>query len=123
MNRNEIMLDIAQKIKKKRLALNHTQEAFALRSGVTLSTYRTFEKTAKGSFETFIAILSSLGAISQLEALLPKAPFSPAEIYKQTVKKERSRATKTFNRLPTAEKPSSKSSGLLKTIRAKNETK
>jgi len=117
------MLDIAQKIKKKRLALNYTQEEFSSSSGVALSTYRTFEKTGKGSFENFITILTSLGAVSNLEALLPQVSFSPAEVFKQKTKKERMRASKTSHTSPHSKNKNIKSSSLLEAIKAKNAKK
>lgn len=120
MNRNEIMLDIAKKIKKKRLALNYTQEEFSSSSSVALSTYRTFEKTGKGSFENFIAIMTSLGAITQLEAFLPQVPFSPAEVFKQKLKKQRMRASKTAHSSSNFENKNTKSASLLDAIKAKN---
>jgi len=124
MNHKEIMLDIAHKIKTKRIALDYTQEEFSAKSSVALSTYRTFEKSGKGSFENFIAILSALGSVEELEQLLPTLSFSPADIFHNKTTKERMRVKKkSTDKLTPNSKSIEKSSSLLETIRAKNEKK
>ena len=124
MNNSEIMLEMAQKIRTKRISLNYTQEDFSSKSGVALSTYRTFEKSGKGSFENFIAILSALGSVSELEKLLIKAPFSPAKEFNKKETKERLRVKKKYSDIPvTIKKSTKKASSLLEKIKAKNENK
>ncbi len=87
----DIALDISQKIKTVRIGLNFTQEEFALKSGVTLSTYRTFEKSGKGSFETFIMIVTGLGRINELSRILVSSDFSPIQALKEKEKPKRQR--------------------------------
>jgi len=129
INTKEIMSLMAQKIRTKRISLDYTQEEFSAKSGVALSTYRTFEKSGKGSFENFIAILSALGSVSELEKLLPQASFSPVAEFNKKNTKERLRVKKKSSDTFTAtsdplEKPSPKKpSSLLKKIKAKNEKK
>jgi len=129
INTKEIMSSMAQKIRTKRISLDYTQEEFSAKSGVALSTYRTFEKSGKGSFENFIAILSALGSVSELEKLLPQASFSPVAEFNKKNTKERLRVKKKSSDTFTAtsdplEKPSPKKpSSLLKKIKAKNEKK
>lgn len=118
MNSKEIMTDLAQKIKTKRISLDYTQEAFALKSGVALSTYRTFENSGKGSFENFVAIMTALGSIGELDKLLPKAPFSPADTFQKKTKKIWLRVTKKASN-PTNNNEE-KASTLLQAIKAKN---
>ena len=129
LNTKEIMSSIAQKIRKKRISLNYTQEEFSAKSGVALSTYRTFEKSGKGSFENFIAILSALGSLSELERLLPQTPFSPMAEFHKKKKKERLRVKNKSSDISTStakiiEKPSSKKEpSFLQKIKAKNAKK
>jgi len=118
-NRKEIMLDVSKKIKTRRISLNYTQEEFSAKSGVTLSTYRTFEKSGKGSFENFIAILSALGSISELERLLPQTSFSPMAEFN----KKKSSNTSILKGNLSEKKTLEKSPSLLEVIRAKNAKK
>ena len=67
MNHKEIISDVAHEIKIKRIAFDYTKEEFSVKSSVSLSTCRTSEKSAKGSFENFIMILSVLDFIEELE--------------------------------------------------------
>ncbi len=78
----EIQKDLAKKIKTKRLVLNYTQEDFAIKSGITLSTYRSFENSGKGSFENFIKIIYALGRINELDKFLEIPSISPMDIIK-----------------------------------------
>jgi len=127
MNTKEIMSSMGQKIKTKRISLDYTQEEFSAKSGVALSTYRTFEKSGKGSFENFIAILSALGSLSELERLLPQISFSPVAEFNKKKTKERLRVKKKNSDIFTAtsdslEKPSSKKpSSFLQKIKVKND--
>jgi transcriptional regulator with XRE-family HTH domain len=124
MNSKEIMLEIAQKVKTKRISLDYTQEAFSAKSGVALSTYRTFEKSGKGSFENFISVLSALGSVSELERLLPQTTFSPVAEFNKKKKKERMRVKKKSSDTSTSKNhPIKKSSSLLDAIKARNEKK
>lgn len=129
MNSKEIISSIAKKIRTKRIALNYTQEEFSKKSGVALSTYRTFEKSGKGSFENFISILSALGSVSELEILLPQTSFSPMAEFNKKKKKERLRVKKkssdtTSLKSKPIEKPLSKKPlSLLEAIKAKNAQK
>ena len=129
MNSKEIISSMAKKVKTKRIALNYTQEDFSKKSGVALSTYRTFEKSGKGSFENFIAIITALGSVSELERLLPQTSFSPMAEFNKKKKKERLRVKKkssdtTSLKSKPIEKPLSKKPlSLLEAIKAKNAQK
>ena len=129
LNTKEIMSSVAQKIRRRRISLNYTQEEFSSKSGVALSTYRTFEKSGKGSFENFIAILSALGSLSELERLLPQTSFSPMAEFHKKKKKERLRVRNKSSDISTltaktVEKPlSKKEPSFLQKIKAKNAKK
>ena len=90
----EIMIEFAERFKKERLKQNITQEEMALKTGMSLSTYKTFEKNGKGSFENFISIMKTLGRVVELDALLLQSDFSPKEkVLAKREKKSRQRAS------------------------------
>lgn len=90
----EIMLEFAQRFKKERLKQNITQEEIAFKAGMSLSTYKTFEKSGKGSFENFINIMKTLDRVVELDALLIQSDFSPKEkVLAKKEKKSRQRAS------------------------------
>ena len=120
---NDISKDMSNKIKKIRIALNLTQDEFALKSGVTLSTYRTFEKSGKGSFETFIKIVSGLGRVNELDKMLYLETFSPIEAFKQKKKPPRQRVrnkTKVYSKQVRTIKDEPNFLDRIKKINAKN---
>lgn len=117
----DISKDMSNKIKQIRIALNFTQEEFALKSGITLSTYRTFEKSGKGSFETFIKVVSGLGRINELNQMLYLETFSPIESFKHKKKPPRQRVRNSIQ-LDTKQPKSIKNEpSFLDMIRDKNE--
>lgn len=126
----EIMAEFAQRIKKERLKQNITQEDMALRSGISLSTYKLFEKNGKGTFENFINITKALGKSSQLNTLLVHNSFSPKEMVlsKKEKKSTRQRASSKGKHSLENEiekeliKPT-RIGNLLNKIKVKNETK
>lgn len=46
-NPNDVALQIAARVKARRLELDLTQEGLAIRAGVKFATYRRFEQTGK----------------------------------------------------------------------------
>lgn len=122
----EIMLEFAHKIKSERLKLNITQEDMALKCGISLSTYKIFEKNGKTSFENFINIIKALGKTSQLNNLFLENHFSPKEkvLNKNIKKTERKRASakdKTNSLGTKHESKPTKIGTLLDKLKAKNE--
>lgn len=61
--------DIAQRVKKRRLALHWTQAELASRAGMPLSTYRHFEQTAQISLQSLLSVASALNALEDFRAL------------------------------------------------------
>ncbi|WP_428739301.1 helix-turn-helix domain-containing protein [Sulfurimonas sp.] len=125
---NEILLEFATKIKNERLKRNITQEEMAAKVGVSLSTYKIFEKSGKGSFEHFINILKAFGKISELNNLFVQSDFSPKEkALGDTEKKtKRQRASSQMHKIETTENTEHEVqtlSSLIEQIKAKNESK
>ncbi len=124
----EILKEFANKIKDERLKQNITQEELALKSGLSLSTYKIFEKNGKGSFENFINITKALGKTIELNNLFIKSSFSPKEkvLNKKIDKTKRQRASsKEKNQLQETkeENKTTKIGSLLDKLKVKNENK
>ncbi len=122
----EILKEFAHKIKDERLRQNITQEDMALKSGLSLSTYKIFEKNGKGSFENFINITKALGKTMELNNLFIKNSFSPKEkvLNKNIKKTERKRASTKEKNLLQEEKVENKTTkigNLLDKLKVKNE--
>jgi transcriptional regulator with XRE-family HTH domain len=75
---SEMMRDLAQRAKRRRLDANLTQDGLAKRAQVSLGTLKQFERTGKASLGAVILIAFALGAEREFEALF--APLSPRSI-------------------------------------------
>ncbi|ESQ93956.1 helix-turn-helix domain-containing protein [Asticcacaulis benevestitus] len=71
---NELLRDVANRAKARRLSQNLTQEGLAARADVSLGTLKLFEKEGKASFATIVRIAFALDAVSEFESLFP--PFT-----------------------------------------------
>jgi transcriptional regulator with XRE-family HTH domain len=94
MNIKEIEKDLSIKIKKRRVSLGFTQREFALKAHISISTYRIFEQSGKGSFENFIKIIKMLGLINQLDNMIKPIELSVVDIVKNKKTKEKQRVKK-----------------------------
>ncbi len=89
----EISQEIAQRCKAIRLEQNLSQQEIAKRSGITLSTYRRFEREGSISLERLVSVVHSLGRISELEKILLPTPIRDLDqIEKSSPPRKRSRA-------------------------------
>lgn len=68
-NPNEVALQIASRVKARRLELDLTQEGLATRAGVKFATYRRFEQTGEISLRGLLQIGFALNALSEFDAL------------------------------------------------------
>tara|TARA_R110002124_G_scaffold95367_2_gene239609 strand:- start:31 stop:336 length:306 start_codon:yes stop_codon:yes gene_type:complete len=66
----EISAEMGQRLRARRLAANLTQEGLAERSGVPISTLRSFERKGAISFTSFIRLAVTLGDDAALDGLL-----------------------------------------------------
>ena len=74
---SEIKMIIAKRIESERIAQDKTQLQIIAKSGVKATTYRKFENTGEGTFDTFIKIVRALGKIGELEEFMnPTEEFS-----------------------------------------------
>jgi transcriptional regulator with XRE-family HTH domain len=88
-------LRLAQRIVALRLKKNRTQEVIASRSGLSLATYRRFEKTGRGTITALSNILNAIGRPADLEAVAKvEADFEAAwDAAEAPAKPPRRRAT------------------------------
>ncbi len=66
----EIAQTLAMRMKELRLRKKWKRTTLAERSGVSESSLRRFEQTAKISFENILKLMSALGRLSEMDKLL-----------------------------------------------------
>ena len=71
---SEVLADLAQRARQRRLDLELTQAGLAERSNVSLGTLKQFERTGKAQLETVIRLAFALGAEEEFAALFPPRP-------------------------------------------------
>lgn len=82
---DEVALDVACKVKARRLELNLTQEGLCKRAGLKLPTYRKFERTGAISFKGLLKIAFVFDAFDEFEALFTKRQYASIdEVIAQT---------------------------------------
>ena len=74
-NPKEVALQIAARVKKRRLELNLTQEGMAARSGVKFATYRRFEQVGEISLKGLLQIGFALNALHEFDALFAQKQY------------------------------------------------
>lgn len=67
---SEVIEDLANRLKQRRLARNLTQVGLAARSGVPLGTLKKFENSGSISLVSFVRLLVALDEQASLERLL-----------------------------------------------------
>lgn len=88
----DVFLELARRIKKRRLNLNITQEELSNRAGVHVQTIKNFESGKTTTLLTFIQILRGFGDLNAFDSFLPDPGVSPIELLKLKGK-ERERAS------------------------------
>ncbi|AYG00394.1 helix-turn-helix domain-containing protein [Lactococcus allomyrinae] len=87
---SDILLDIAHRIKERRLESNFTQEDLAKRSGCALATYRRFERTGEISLKNLVLIAFALGFEDDFDLLFQKKKYASIdELIQEEVKKRK----------------------------------
>lgn len=70
----EVSMDIAARLKAKRLSQNFTQEGLALRAGMSTPSLKRFEKTGEISFVSLLNIALVLDCLDECERLFAENP-------------------------------------------------
>jgi transcriptional regulator with XRE-family HTH domain len=68
----ELLTQIAQNAKAKRLSLNLSQQTLSLRSGVSLGSIKRFERTGKISLESLLKLALVLKSLESFNSLFAK---------------------------------------------------
>ena len=71
----EMALQIASRVKARRLELNLTQEGLATRAGVKFATYRRFEQTGEISLRGLLQVGMALNAMSDFDVLFTQKQY------------------------------------------------
>lgn len=88
----EIALTIGQRLEKRRLHANISQQVMADQLGVTPKTYRSIIK-GQGKLVHYVAILRILGELPLAEQFVPESQFSPMALL-DTDGRQRQRASR-----------------------------
>lgn len=75
LNPSEVALQIATRVKARRLELDLTQEGMATRAGLKFATYRRFEQTGEISLKGLLQIGFALDALSEFDALFAQKQY------------------------------------------------
>jgi len=87
----KLSLQIANKVKQRRLEMNLTQAGMAARSGVNINTYRRFESSGEIAFLNLIRIASALEMTDDISRLFSQKKYRSLDEVISSKKKERKR--------------------------------
>lgn len=87
LSSEDIALEMAARLKGRRLAQKLTMEGLAQRSGVPLGTLKKFERTGQIAFVSFIRLAITLKDEAALENLLREQQFETLEEVLESKKK------------------------------------
>lgn len=91
---NEIIIQIAARVKARRLELNLTQEGLATRAGIKFATYRRFEQTGEISLRGLVQIGFALNVLSDFDELFAQKQYQSLEDVFNEQNVSRKRGTK-----------------------------
>lgn len=75
LNPNEVAIQIATRVKARRLELNLTQEGLSYRAGVKFATYRRFEQTGEISLRGLLQIGFALNSLTEFNTLFAQKQY------------------------------------------------
>lgn len=90
-NPSDIALQIAVRVKARRLELDLTQEGLAARAGVKFATYRRFEQTGEISLKGLLQVGFALNALTDFDALFAQKQYQTLDdvLNEQSVTRKR----------------------------------
>ena len=88
---SEVALQIAARVKTRRLELNLTQEGMAERAGLKFATYRRFEQTGEISLKGLLQIGFALNVLSEFDVLFAQKQYQSLDdvLNEQSVTRKR----------------------------------
>jgi transcriptional regulator with XRE-family HTH domain len=95
-----ILREIGNRLKRKRLDKNLSQQKLAETAGLNRTTVSEIEQGKPFAMLTFIQILRALDALEELDSLLPDTGFSPLQLAKMKgkIRRRASRHSKESNK-------------------------
>lgn len=87
----EVAMELAARVRERRLEANLTLEGLAARAGVSLGTLKLYERSGRASIEFVIAIAFALEAEKEFEDLFPRRPRKSIEDVLQKPVRKRGR--------------------------------
>lgn len=90
----DILLEIAERVKERRLEMNLTQTGLAKRSGCTLGTYRRFEQTGEISLSNLVKIAFAIRCEEDFDLLFSKKKYASIDELLQDNTEKRKRGRK-----------------------------
>jgi transcriptional regulator with XRE-family HTH domain len=91
---NEVAIQLATRVKARRLELNLTQEGLATRAGIKFATYRRFEQTSEISLRGLIQIAFALNTLSEFDNLFAQKQYQSLDDVLNEQKANRKRGKK-----------------------------
>lgn len=88
-----IALQIAARVKTRRLELNLTQEGLAARAGIKFATYRRFEQTGEISLKGLLQVGFALNTLSEFDSLFAQKQYQTLDdvLKEQSITRKRGR--------------------------------
>lgn len=90
-NPGAIMKNIAERVKRNRLELNLSQNAFAAKSGVSLGSLKRFEQTGEISLKSLVMMAVALDATSEFSLLFTRKQYQSID---ELLTKDKARTVK-----------------------------
>ena len=90
-NPGDVAIQIATRVKARRLELNLTQEGLASRAGVKFATYRRFEQTGEISLRGLLQIGFALNCLAEFNVLFAQKQYQSLDdvLNEQSVNRKR----------------------------------
>lgn len=87
----DIALQLAARVKARRLELDLTQEGLAARAGIKFATYRRFEQTGEISLKGLLQVGFALNALSEFDTLFAQRQYQSLDdvLNEQSVTRKR----------------------------------
>lgn len=90
-NPSNVAVQIASRVKTRRLELNLTQEGLASRAGIKFATYRRFEQTGEISLRGLLQIGFALNSLDEFNTLFAQKQYQSLDdvLNEQSVNRKR----------------------------------
>ncbi len=89
-----VSIQIAERVRTRRLEQNLTQEGLALRAGLKLPTYRSFERTGTISLKGLLKIAFALNLLHDFDGLFAQRQYQSLDELLSEQKSNRKRGSK-----------------------------